>query len=300
MVPITKNLVTTDKYNLKVISESVGRRWLYITVHNTANDASAANEISYMRSNSEYTSFHYAVDDKQIVQGLPDTVGAFDTSNRSFSTKELSIEICYSKSGGSRFIQAEQNTAEFIAYKLKEMGYPCDSAHVKTHQDATGKYCPHRTLDMGWTRFMNLIKSYMTIEDNKEEAPDMTEAEVKAIAIKAYNETNPAFDTVAQLRSDPTAKTFADYIQYLVDIGAIKGDGKTALGGIRLETLKALAINARKDDIENPLYESLEDIPSYWYEDVKALIEAGKIAGEDGKQINMRRNTLKAIVVANR
>lgn len=79
----------------------------------------------------------------------------------------------------------------------------------------------------------------------------------------------------------------------------MKMDGIT-LGGIRLETLKELVINARKDDIENPLYEGLEDIPPYWYEEVKTLIEAGKIAGEGGKQINMRRNTLKAIIVANR
>lgn len=128
----------------------------------------------------------------------------------------------------------------------------------------------------------------------------MTEAEAKAIAMSAYNEVNPAFNTIAQLKNDPTAKGFAEYVEYLVQIGAVKGDGKTALGGIRLETLKALVINARKDDIENPLYENLSDVPAYWQEDVKALIEAGKIAGEKGKEINMKRDTLKAIIVANR
>lgn len=172
MVPIKQNLVSSSMYPFKVISESIGRNWLYITVHNTANDATAENEISYMRSNNNYTSFHYAVDDKQIVQGLPDTVGAFDTSNRSFSAKGLSTEICYSKSGGARFTKAEQNAAEFIAFKLKEKNYPCDSNHVKTHQEATNKYCPHRTLDLGWARFMNLIKSYM------EDKEDMTDKQV--------------------------------------------------------------------------------------------------------------------------
>lgn len=132
------------------------------------------------------------------------------------------------------------------------------------------------------------------------EEEDMTEAEAKKIALAAYNEVNPTFDTISQLQNNASTKSFADYVQYLVDIGAIKGNGKTALGGIRLETLKALVINARKDDIENPLYENLEDIPSYWQEDVRTLLETGKIAGEGGKEINMKRDTLKAIIVANR
>ena len=175
MIPITQALVAPNMMYYKGISESKGRKWQWITVHNTANDASATNEVSYMRSNYNSTSFHYAVDEDRAVQGLPDDIGAFDTDNRSFSSKGLSVEICYSKSGGERFVQAEKNAAEFIAYKLKQMGYPCDSAHVKTHQQASGKYCPHQTLDWGWGRFMEMIKKFM--EDD-----DMTEAQVKKIA----------------------------------------------------------------------------------------------------------------------
>lgn len=43
----------------------------FIVVHNTANDASANNEISYMNSNNNQVSFHFAVDDKEVVQGIP-------------------------------------------------------------------------------------------------------------------------------------------------------------------------------------------------------------------------------------
>lgn len=42
-----------------------------IVVHNTYNDASAMNEISYMLRNDYTTSFHYAVDYERAVQGLP-------------------------------------------------------------------------------------------------------------------------------------------------------------------------------------------------------------------------------------
>ena len=43
----------------------------YITIHNTANDASAMSEISYMLGNNMKTSFHAAVDNERVVTGLP-------------------------------------------------------------------------------------------------------------------------------------------------------------------------------------------------------------------------------------
>lgn len=42
----------------------------YITIHNTANDASAMSEVSYMIGNNNQTSYHYAVDDYRAVQGI--------------------------------------------------------------------------------------------------------------------------------------------------------------------------------------------------------------------------------------
>ncbi len=36
----------------------------FITVHNTYNDATAENEVSYMIRNDNQVSFHIAVDDK--------------------------------------------------------------------------------------------------------------------------------------------------------------------------------------------------------------------------------------------
>jgi len=132
----------------------------FIVVHNTANDASARNEIAYMISNNNQVSFHYAVDDKEIVQGIPENRNAWhagDGSNGPGNRKGLSIEICYSKSGGKRFEEAEKLAAKFIAFKLNEKGWGID--RVKKHQDFSGKYCPHRTLDMGWQRFLNMVQA---------------------------------------------------------------------------------------------------------------------------------------------
>lgn len=129
-----------------------------ITVHNTANDASANNEIAYMNRNTEQVSFHFAVDDFEVVQGLPlDRNGwhAGDGANGYGNRKTIGIEICYSKSGGERFDKAERLAAKFIAQLLFERKWGLD--RVGTHQMRSGKYCPHRTLDYGWDRFLNMV-----------------------------------------------------------------------------------------------------------------------------------------------
>lgn len=136
----------------------------FVVVHNTANDAPAENEIKYMIRNNNEVSFHFAVDDKEVVQGIPtnrNTWNAGDGANGKGNRKGISVEICYSKSGGEKFIKAEKNAAKFIASILKEKGWGIDK--VKKHQDFNGKYCPHRTLDMGWNRFLDMVKSYMNV-----------------------------------------------------------------------------------------------------------------------------------------
>ena len=159
---IVKNLVSESKYGLKC---PYTMKPEYITVHNTANDASARNEINYMINNSYETSFHLAVDDKEAVQGLPlDRNGwhAGDGGNGTGNRKSIGIEICYSKGGGARFTKAEENAAELIAQLLKQYGWGID--RVKKHQDWSNKYCPHRTLDLGWDRFIKMIEAKLEAE----------------------------------------------------------------------------------------------------------------------------------------
>ena len=134
----------------------------YITVHNTYNDASAMSEISYMIGNDKKTSFHAAVDNERVVTGIPFDRNAWhagDGGNGTGNRKSIGIEICYSLSGGERFDQAERLAAEYIAMLLKERGWGLD--RVRKHQDWSGKYCPHRTLDYGWDRFLNIINEYL-------------------------------------------------------------------------------------------------------------------------------------------
>lgn len=156
---IVKNLVSQSKYSIKCPYSMTPE---FIVVHNTANDASAQNEVKYMVSNNNQVSFHFAVDDKEIVQGLPLDRNAWacgDGANGKGNRKGIQIEICYSKSGGVRFENAEKKAAKFIAQLLKERGWGVDK--VKKHQDFSNKYCPHRTLDKGWASFVNMVKDYL-------------------------------------------------------------------------------------------------------------------------------------------
>ena len=156
---VIKNLVSQSKYSIKCPYSMTPE---FVVVHNTANDASAQNEVKYMISNNNQVSFHFAVDDKEVVQGLPLDRNAWacgDGANGKGNRKGIQIEICYSKSGGARFENAEKNAAKFIAQLLKERGWGVDK--VKKHQDFSNKYCPHRTLDKGWASFVNMIKDYL-------------------------------------------------------------------------------------------------------------------------------------------
>ena len=156
---ITKVKCPTSKYDVKCPYTMKPEK---IIVHNTFNDASAMSEISYMLGNNNKVSFHCAVDDYRIVQGIDfnrNTFNAGDGRNGKGNRKGIAIEICYSKSGGKRFEEAEKLAAQYIAYLLKQFGWGIDK--VSKHQDYSKKYCPHRTLDRGWQRFLRMIESYM-------------------------------------------------------------------------------------------------------------------------------------------
>ncbi|MCI9193302.1 MAG: hypothetical protein HFE92_07885 [Acutalibacter muris] len=160
---IVKKLCPQERYDIKCPYLREPDR---IVVHNTANDAPAANEINYMINRPEEVSFHFAADDTEVVQGLPLERNAWASGDGlgAGNLRGIHVEICYSKSGGERFQRAEGNAARLLAELLKERGWGLD--RVTKHQDYDGKYCPHRTLDLGWERFLKMVKKYLEQEDN--------------------------------------------------------------------------------------------------------------------------------------
>ncbi|WP_300383691.1 N-acetylmuramoyl-L-alanine amidase [Clostridium sp.] len=168
---LIKNFIPESQYPSKCPYDMTPKG---ICIHNTANDASAIqerNNVSRVNNTAEI-SFHIAIDDKEAIQLIPFNRNAWHAGdgttgegNRSY----IGIEICYSLSGGDRFINAEKRSTKEVATLLKQYGWTL--ANVKKHQDFSGKYCPHRTLDMGWQRFLNMIQlEFNILNDNKPES----------------------------------------------------------------------------------------------------------------------------------
>lgn len=238
MVPIVRQLCPESRYSIKCPNIRVPQ---FIVVHNTGNSAPAVNEVTYMLNRPETISFHAAVDDKEIRQGLPFGRNAWasgDGTGRG-NMYGIHIEICWSEYNPdatsltpaqvyAKFDIAEKNAAEYIAGLLKQYGWGLDK--VTKHQDYDGKYCPHRTLDLGWERFLKMIEKYLKEDD------DMTAAEVKKIV---------------------------------------------------QEELKR----------QNPTYNTLEDVPSYWREDIKTMMDEGIIAGTGGGKLGLSKSETKGAVI---
>ena len=170
MINIRKNLVEEGKWGIKCPFPMQPK---FVVIHNTANDAPAENEIAYMKRNDKEVSFHYAVDEKEAVQGILEDRNAWhagDGGRGNGNRYGIAIEICYSKSGGEKFEKAEKNAAELAADILKRYGWGVEK--IKKHQDFSKKYCPHRTLDRGWDRFVDMVKDFL--EDKPVEVPDNT------------------------------------------------------------------------------------------------------------------------------
>ena len=158
---LVQSLIDSSKYNVKC---PYSMSPMGICIHNTANDASAKNEVAYMKSNNNEVSFHIAVDDVEAIQVIPFNRNAWaagDGGSGYGNRRYIHIEICYSKSGGDRFIEAEKRAAKETAALLKQYGWTL--GNVRTHQSFSGKYCPHRTLDMGWQRFLNMVHAELNL-----------------------------------------------------------------------------------------------------------------------------------------
>lgn len=163
-IKIKKNLLPSSKYGIKCpyTMNPSG-----ICIHNTANDASAENEIAYMIRNDNETSFHFAVDNIQAVQGVPLNRNAWHAGDGRIGTgnrKYIAIEICYSKSGGDKFTASEKNAVHLIVKLLKEYGWT--TKNIKRHYDFSGKNCPHRTMALGWQRFLDMVAAELNPVDN--------------------------------------------------------------------------------------------------------------------------------------
>ena len=184
----------------------------YITIHNTSNSASADAEIRYMINNDNQTSYHVCVDEKEVIQAIPFNRNAWHAGDGGSGTgnrKSIGIEIARSTGDLNLFKQAEQNCAKYVAKLLKERGWGID--RVKRHKDWSGKYCPHKTMDLGWERFLNMIKTELNKLNRNTTNTASTANVVKVKTVKGEWKIKVLQDT--NLWNDTSYKTVGGHVK---------------------------------------------------------------------------------------
>lgn len=119
----------------------------HITVHETANTSSGADAASHARyvkgldAQKRQVSWHYTVDDRQIIQHLPsDEVGWH--AGAVGNSRSIGIELCVNQDGD--FNKTRAKALELLRFLASEWNIPV--AQVVTHQHWTGKNCPANLL----------------------------------------------------------------------------------------------------------------------------------------------------------
>lgn len=138
----------------------------YLTIHSTANpNSTAQNERDWLTnpSNTRNASWHLVVDDKQVIEAIPQNEIAWhagDGKNGTGNSKSISIEICES---GDREKTIE-NAVKLSAQILKEKGWGID--RLRRHYDWSGKHCPRIFEKNNWEEW-NSFKSKVAAELQK-------------------------------------------------------------------------------------------------------------------------------------
>lgn len=152
-IPIPKS-----KYNLKCPYALPDSKKTGVTIHNTANNPSAEREARFAAGNDWQVSSHIYVDESEVVISVPFDRAAWhagDGVNGKGNRTQLCVEICRSTSDINTFKKAEHNRAIATAHILKHYGWT--TKNMTKHQDWSGKNCPHRTLELGWPRFVKMV-----------------------------------------------------------------------------------------------------------------------------------------------
>lgn len=187
----------------------------YITIHSTGNPKSTAqNEADYVCYNSDrQASYHYVVDDSQIVQVLPVNEVAWHAGDGGSGTgnrKSVAIEIC---EPGDRK-KAVDNAVWLTKELMRDLSI--DKAHIKQHHDWSGKDCPRILRDsayikdgIDWAYFMAQIDALQ-----EQEEPELTQEELE-VMLEKY------FEKVAKERPGDWSKEARDWAE---ENGIVTGD----------------------------------------------------------------------------
>ncbi len=168
MVKIRKHLVP-DHIAKNYIYDGKNTK-KYIVIHETDNTGKGANADAHSRlqyrGNDRDASWHYQVDDKEIVQSFIDDAQCWAAGNKYYNENGIQIEMCVNSDGDYK--KMLDNTVELV--KSLMISYNIPKENVIQHNKASGKNCP-RNLRSGakgvtWSQFIAKLDSKPTGNTN--------------------------------------------------------------------------------------------------------------------------------------
>jgi len=176
MVKIRKNIVSKSVAD-KVTYSGINSK-KYIVIHETANTSKGADADAHGRlqanGNSRNASWHYQVDDKEIIQSFSDNAQCWHAGNRRYNEQSIGIEICVNSDGD--FEKAVDNAVDLVKYLMDK--YNISVSNVIQHNQASGKNCPRylRSGEKGvtWNDFIFELGGNKTYKPPKKQTASTT------------------------------------------------------------------------------------------------------------------------------
>ena len=162
----------------------------YITIHETGNKNNGANALNHAKyiNNGSSATWHYTVDDKQIIQHYEDSVQCWHCGDGrgDGNLNSIGIEMCVNSDGN--FNKTIDNTIELVKHLMNKHNIPIEN--VVQHNKWSGKNCPSNIRSgkpITWNTFINKIKN-KPIENNILYKVQVGAFSKKDSAIKLSNE----------------------------------------------------------------------------------------------------------------
>lgn len=154
---ITKRLNHNNKNHYKGVNKK-----LYITIHQTGNTSKGTNAINHARyiENGSTTTWHYTVDEQNIVQHFNDDVQCWHAGDGrgNGNLNSIGIELCINSDGD--YTGTIKNSVNLVKYLMNKYNIPIEK--VVQHNRWSGKNCPMQIRQgkngINWNDYINMIK----------------------------------------------------------------------------------------------------------------------------------------------
>lgn len=157
-----KQMIVSDNLATRVTYGGTNKKQ-YITVHQTGNTSKGANAGAHARlqanGNSRSASWHYQVDDKEIIQSFSDNAQCWHAGDGrgTGNLNSIGIELCINSDADYK--KTLENGAELVRHLMAKYNIPINN--VKQHNHWSGKNCPAQIRagkeGIDWNDFLNMV-----------------------------------------------------------------------------------------------------------------------------------------------